>query len=84
VPFDKLIREQIADLMELRLWTMGVTHEGAARLAALAEGWSYADVARACDDAVRTMALNDCKEISERDVVLALEELKRRNVPARS
>jgi SpoVK/Ycf46/Vps4 family AAA+-type ATPase len=84
VPFDKPTREQIVDLMELRLSTMGLTHEGAARLAALAEGWSFADVARACDDAVRTMALNDCKEISERDVVLALEELKRRNVPARS
>ncbi len=84
VPFNKPTREQIVDLMELRLSTMGLTHEGAARLAALAEGWSFADVARACDDAVRTMALNDCKEISERDVVLALEELKRRNVPARS
>jgi SpoVK/Ycf46/Vps4 family AAA+-type ATPase len=84
VPFDKPTREQVVDLMELRLSTMGLTHEGAARLAALAEGWSFADVARACDDAVRTMALNDCKEISERDVVLALEELKRRNVPARS
>jgi AAA+ superfamily predicted ATPase len=84
VPFDKPTREQIVDLMELRLSTVGLTHEGASRLAALAEGWSFADVARACDDAVRTMALNDCKEISEPDVVLALEELKRRNVPARS
>lgn len=48
------------------------------------EGWSFADVARACDDAVRTMALDDREDISERDVVLELEELKRRSVPARS
>jgi hypothetical protein len=30
------------------------------------------------------MALDDREEISERDVVTALEELKRRELPARS
>jgi SpoVK/Ycf46/Vps4 family AAA+-type ATPase len=84
VPFEKPTREQIAELMKLRLSTVGFTEEAATRLAAHAEGWSFADVARACDDAVRTMALNDREEVSERDVVHALEELKRRNVPARS
>lgn len=84
VPFGKPTREQITDLLKLRLSTVGLSAEAAARLAANAEGWSFADVARACDDAVRTMALDDREEISERDVVLALEELKRRNVPARS
>jgi SpoVK/Ycf46/Vps4 family AAA+-type ATPase len=84
VPFDKPAREQIAELMKLRLSAVGLGDEAATRLAAHAEGWSFADVARACDDAVRTMALDDREGISERDVVLALEELKRRNVPARS
>lgn len=84
VPFDKPTREQIAELMKLRLSTVGLTEEAATRLAAHAEGWSFADVARACDDSVRTMALDDREEVSERDVVHALEELKRRNVPARS
>ncbi|WP_437547234.1 ATP-binding protein [Sorangium sp. So ce367] len=83
VPFDKPPREQIAELMKLRLSTVGLSAEVANRRAANAEGWSFADVARACDDAVRTMALDDREEISERDVVLALEELKRRNVPVR-
>jgi len=82
VPFDKPSCEQIADLMKLRLSTVGLSKEDAERLAQQAEGWSFADVARACDDAVRTMALDDREEISERDVVAALEELKRRNVPA--
>jgi hypothetical protein len=63
---------------------VGLSETAAERLAGSAEGWSFADVARACDDAVRTMALDDRDEISERDVVMALEELKRRNVPARS
>lgn len=84
VPFDKPTREQIAELMKLRLSTVGLREKAATSLAAHADGWSFADVARACDDAVRTMALDDREEISERDVVLALEELKRRNVPARS
>lgn len=84
VPFDKPTREQIAELMKLRLSTVGLRDDAATRLAAHAEGWSFADVARACDDAVRTMALDDREEISDRDVVLALKELKRRNVPARS
>jgi SpoVK/Ycf46/Vps4 family AAA+-type ATPase len=84
VPFDKPSREQIVELLDLRLSAVGLTDDGAARLAAHAEGWSFADVARACDDAIRTMALNDRKEISERDVVLALEELKLRNVTAKS
>ncbi|MFY0575894.1 AAA family ATPase [Cystobacter fuscus] len=83
VPFDKPTREQIAGLMKLRLSTVGLRDDAATRLAAHAEGWSFADVTRACDDAVRTMALDDREEISERDVVLALEDLKRRNVPAR-
>jgi SpoVK/Ycf46/Vps4 family AAA+-type ATPase len=84
VPFDKPTCEQIVELMKLRLATVGLSDATASKLAAHAEGWSFADVARACDDAVRTMALDDREEISERDVVHALEELKRRNVPARS
>jgi SpoVK/Ycf46/Vps4 family AAA+-type ATPase len=84
VPFDKPSREQIADLLKLRLSTVGLSNEAAERLSEQAEGRSFADVARACDDAVRTMALDDREEISERDVVIALEELKRRNVPAKS
>lgn len=84
VPFDIPTREQIAELMKLRLSTVGLDDAAAATLAAHAEGWSFADVARACDDAVRTMALDDREGVSVRDVVRALEELKRRNVPARS
>lgn len=84
VSFDRPTQEQIADLMTLRLSTVGLTEEAAAKLSSNAEGSSFADVARACDDAVRTMALDYREEISERDVVLALEELKKRNIPART
>lgn len=84
VPLEKPTRDQLVDLLKLRLSTVGLSVESAERLAGNAEGWSFADVTRACDDAVRTMALDDRENISERDVVLALEELKRRNVSARN
>lgn len=84
VPFDKPTREHLVDLLKLRLGAVGFSEQDAERLAGSAEGWSFADVVRACDDAVRSMALDDREEISERDVVGALEELKRRELPGRS
>lgn len=84
VPFEKPTREQIAELIELRLSTVGLSDDATKRLSAQADGWSFADVARACDDAVRTMALGDREQIAELDVGQALEDLKRRNVSARS
>lgn len=84
VPFDKPTREQLVDLLQLRLAAVGLNGGVAERLATSAEGWSFADVVRACDDAVRTMALDDRDEVVEHDVVAALEELKRRELPVRS
>lgn len=83
VPFDKPTHEQLVDLLRLRLSTIGLSDDAAERLAGNAEDWSYADVTRACDDAVRTVALDDRERIFERDVLSALEELNRRNIPAR-
>ena len=84
IPFDKPTRDQLVDLIKLRLGSMGVRDEAAERLAGTAEGWSFADVVRACDDAVRTMALDDREEVSEKDLIAALEGLKRRELPVRS
>lgn len=84
VAFDKPTRDRIADLMKLRLSTVGLSPKAANGFAGNVEGWSFADIARACDDAVRTMALDDRDEITEGDLALALEELKRRSLPARS
>ncbi len=83
VPFEKPTREQLVELLKLRLNALGLTDQQAEELAGRAEGWSFADVARACDDAVRTMALDDRHEISESDVAQALAELKRRELPGR-
>jgi SpoVK/Ycf46/Vps4 family AAA+-type ATPase len=83
VPFEKPTAEQRASLLMLRLGSMGLSDWQAQELAARTEGWSYADVARASDDAVRTMALDGRDRVAEDDVVNALEELKRRELPAR-
>lgn len=82
VPFDRPTPEQIAALLYLRLGTLGLDPERADELAALAHGWSFADVARACDDAVRSMALDGREVVSSLDVELALAELARRAMPS--
>jgi SpoVK/Ycf46/Vps4 family AAA+-type ATPase len=82
VPFEKPTSEQLAELFKLRLGHVGLYDGQAGELAARAEGWSFADAARACDDALRTMALEDRTAITECDVLQALEELKRRQLPA--
>jgi SpoVK/Ycf46/Vps4 family AAA+-type ATPase len=83
VPFEEPTREQLADLLKLRLSSVGLSDAQANELSARADGWSFADVARACDDAVRTMALDDRKEISERDIAHALQELQQREIRAK-
>ncbi|MDA8349973.1 MAG: ATP-binding protein [Pseudomonadota bacterium] len=81
VPFDKPTAEQLVDLLCLRLSGVGLTKDQAQEITDKAEGWSFADVARACDDAIRTMALSNRTEIVESDVVDAIQELQRRRLP---
>ena len=63
---------------------VGLSGQQAECFAGRAAGWSFADVTRACGDAVRTMALDGRDEISDGDVAAALEDLKRRELPARA
>ncbi|MGA2450248.1 MAG: ATP-binding protein, partial [Polyangiaceae bacterium] len=77
VPFDRPTQGQLVELLKLRLGSIGLDVARAGDLASKAEGWSFADVVRACDDAVRTMALDGREQVSERDIVDALEALKR-------
>jgi SpoVK/Ycf46/Vps4 family AAA+-type ATPase len=84
VPFEPPTRGEIASLLLLRLGTLGLAPAEAERLASSAEGWSFADVARACDDALRTMALDHRETVAEADLVAALDELQRRDIASRS
>jgi SpoVK/Ycf46/Vps4 family AAA+-type ATPase len=82
VPFEKPSHSQIADLLVLRLAALGLRAEDAAQVAAKAEGWSFADVARASDDAVRSMALAGHDRVSKSDVLTALDGLAQRRFPS--
>ncbi len=66
-PFDTPNREQLSDLLKLRLAAGRLREEDAERLVTSAKGWSFAEVVRSCDDAVRTMAIDNREEVSERD-----------------
>jgi SpoVK/Ycf46/Vps4 family AAA+-type ATPase len=81
VPFDKPNSDQLGDLLRLRLAPRGLRTDQVQGLAARAAGWSFADVARACDDAVRTMVLDGRRQITEADLASAIDDLKRRTLP---
>lgn len=83
VPFEPPDRAQLVDLFCLRLGAVGLRTDEAEHLAHRVSGLSFADVARVCDDAIRTMALHDREQITEDDVIEALEGLKRRELSAR-
>ncbi len=80
VPFEHPDRAQLVDLFYLRLGAVGLSTDEAEHLADHVSGLSFADVARVCDDAVRTMALHDREQITEGDVIEALESLKGREL----
>jgi SpoVK/Ycf46/Vps4 family AAA+-type ATPase len=80
VPFEHPDRAQLVDLFCLRLGTVGLSADEAEHLADHVSGLSFADVARVCDDAIRTMALHDREQITEGDVIEALESLKGREL----
>lgn len=78
VPFQPPGVDEIRDLLLFRLSYHGLDEGDAAAVAPIASGWSFADLARACDDALRTMALDDRERITPTDVASALSELNKR------
>jgi SpoVK/Ycf46/Vps4 family AAA+-type ATPase len=79
VPFQPPNPEQIAALIKLRLRGFDLAADHLRELATAATGLSYADVARACDDAIRSMALDGHDQITVDDVAKALEGVRRRD-----
>ncbi|MGH2550959.1 MAG: ATPase, partial [Thermomicrobiales bacterium] len=78
VPFEKPGEEALRELFSLRLGTFGLSDHQADEVAKVANGWSFADVARACDDAIRSMALEHRERVDEGDIVAALDDMTRR------
>lgn len=78
IPFTPPTRPERVELLKLRIGTFELDEAKLRVFAESAEGLSYADVARACDDAVRTMAIDGRERLLEADVAGAIAEARKR------
>ncbi len=69
---------QLEELIGLRLAAFDLTAQVKSELAATGSGLSFADVARACDDAIRKMALSNRRQPAADDLNQAFRAAKRR------
>ena len=74
--FDRPTQAGLQRLLSYRLTAFRLSGRALERAARQAKGLSYADVARACDDAIRTMALADRTELSEDDLRTAFKRIQ--------
>lgn len=79
VPFGRPEASQVEALIKLRMGAFDFPESNVRELAQSANGLSYADVARACDDAIRSMALDGREVVSPEDMTSALEDIRRRD-----
>jgi SpoVK/Ycf46/Vps4 family AAA+-type ATPase len=70
--------DAIADLLRLRLPSQDLPSDLVRVLATRAEGLSFADVARACDDAIRSMVLAGETRLLEDHLAMAFDAASRR------
>lgn len=69
IHFGMPTHEQIVALVRLRLGAFDIPDRAIERAAATAESASFADVASACDEAIRVMVLDDRRVLTESDLV---------------
>ncbi len=78
IPFAPPRQAEIVELLKLRIGSFDLRDEHLQTLAESAQGLSYADVARACDDAIRTMALDGREQLVEADLAGAVADARGR------
>lgn len=83
VPFSLPTVEQIAALLRLRFAAFGLPTSLLKEVASKAKGMSFADVSRACDDAIRSMALAGREHIDMTDVQQAFARNQHREAKGR-
>ncbi len=82
--FDDVIEYQMpthetaTEILQNRLASVKKTLKDWSCLASNAEGMSYADIARACEDAIKHMVINERDTLTEKDVIDSL--LERRTI----
>ncbi len=78
VPFEMPDTKQLEGLLRLRLNAFVLPPRLLRALAAGALGMSFADSARACEDAIRTMILDQRRELTEEDLETAFAQARAR------
>jgi SpoVK/Ycf46/Vps4 family AAA+-type ATPase len=76
--FDLPSEDALAQLLHLRLPKQRLSERLIQSLAGRAKGLSFADAARACDDAIRTMVLSGGTQLSEDTLSASFEAMLRR------
>jgi hypothetical protein len=74
LPFPLPSKEQLARLIVMKLAAFAFSPRDARLLANRAVGMSFADAARACDNAIRTMVLAKRAELHPEDIVQAFDD----------
>ncbi len=77
VHFDKPTKKQLVELIGLRLTALDQHNIACDNLVPKVEGWSFADMAKVCDDATRTMILNDGERVEKHMLLSAIENFAR-------
>lgn len=72
VPFEIPDERQLAQLLALRLVAFDLPEELLHRVSHASTGISYADAARACDDAIRAMVLEGAESLSEEELAQSI------------
>lgn len=84
VPFAVPSAHQIESLLQLRFKAFDLPSSILKNLAKMAKGMSFADIDRACDDAIRTMALSGRGRLEVSDVEDAFSWIAKRSPRKRS
>jgi SpoVK/Ycf46/Vps4 family AAA+-type ATPase len=74
--------DEILALLRMRTAGRGLPERAVPQIARRAEGLSFADVARAVDDALKAMVLGDRKRLRGEDVAAAIDEVRSRPATA--
>lgn len=80
LPFALPGMPQLTQLIAMRLAALALSHHDARFWAMQALGMSFADAARACDDAIRSMLLEQRTELSYEHLASGFQRAKRRHI----
>lgn len=78
--FERPDQDRLRRLLELRLRSYDIPGKAIDEAVRVGDGLSFADAARACDDAIRSMVLDSRDSLSREDLVGAFEAARGRQV----